>query len=189
MRIRFFILASVLGLATVLWVSDRIWMTGGKARESRREFARLHREYRDLNQIIEANTDLMEVMKATQEEFDSLRFVIPKREAYVNVLESVREIAARQNVEIITLSPIREDSYPAIKNWLKVSQKYVERYSLQVRLSGKFINIGAFLEELMGMSAMVNIGRISMETELESEGTLACEIVLYTYNLVDGGQA
>lgn len=185
-RTRFFIFASILALAVALWVWDRVWLTGRQVRETKKEFAVLNKEYRDLNEIIETSADVMEVMKTTVANFDSLRLVIPERESYVRVLESIREIAARQNVEIVTLSPIREDSYPAIKHKLKLRRKYIERYPLQVRLFGKFINIGTFLEELLAMPAQVNIGRISIETELESTGTLACEIVLYTYNFVDG---
>lgn len=161
------------------------WRNGGQIRAYGKELARLDRKSQELSQLMESHADLKKSYESTLMQFDSLRATIPDRESYVQVLEHIREIARKQHVEIVTFSPLREDSYPGIKHKLRFTGKYIERYPVQLRIFADFLTIGAFLEELLAMPSIVNIGKINLETELGAEGVLACELLLYTYNFVN----
>lgn len=184
-RIKFYVFLSVFILVTGWWLLADIWRNGGQIRAYGKELARLDRESQELLQLMENHADLKQSYGSTLIQFDSLRVKIPDRDSYVKVLENIREIARMQNIEIVTFSPLREDSYPGIKHKLRLTGKYIERYPVQLRIFADFLTIGVFLEELLAMSSIINIGRINLETELGAEGVLVCELLLYTYNLVD----
>jgi len=185
-RNTFFILVFTLFVATAWWVWANIYVNGQQIDYHKKELAKLEKQFQDLIEVQESYDKVKARHQSKLAEFDTLKTVIVYgQDAYIRHLEGIRNLAQKQNIQISTLSPSMEDSFPAIKSQLRFTKKHIERYPVQIRMLGDFLTIGAFLEELLALPVTVNIGRISMETELTSAGNLACEIILYTYVFLD----
>ncbi|MCH7732161.1 MAG: type 4a pilus biogenesis protein PilO [Candidatus Marinimicrobia bacterium] len=184
-KLIFSALISILLVATGWWLWTDIWNNGGKIREKKSELKKLETKYNQLLEINESFPMILERYHNELAKLDSLKSEIPNRDSFVKVFEEIRRIAKRQNIIIKSLSPNLEDSYPAIKHKLKLTKKYIERYPVQIHIQGEFLTIGIFLEEILSLPTILNIGRISLGTELDTEGVLACELVLYAYIFFD----
>ncbi|MCH8011316.1 MAG: type 4a pilus biogenesis protein PilO [Candidatus Marinimicrobia bacterium] len=184
-KLIFSALISILLVATGWWLWTGIWNNGGKIREKKSELKKLETKY---NQMLEINESFPMILERYHNELaklDSLKSEIPNRDSFLKVFEEIRRIAKRQNIIIKSLSPNLEDSYPGIKHKLKLTKKHIERYPVQIQIQGEFLTIGIFLEEILSLPTILNIGRISLGTELDTEGVLACELVLYAYIFFD----
>ncbi len=185
-RNTFFALVFVLLIATIWWVWADKYVNGQQISNHKEELAKLEKQFQDLIEVQESYDKVKVRHQSKLAEFDSLKTrIVYGQDAYIRHLESIRNLAQKQNIQISTLSPSMDDSFPAIKSKLRFTKKHIERYTVQIRLLGNFLTIGAFLEELLNMPVMINIGRITMETELTSAGNLACEVILYTYVFLD----
>ena len=90
-------------------------------------------------------------------------------------------MADSNDVEIVFQQPFLEDTLPPLKNLIVLSNSYIERYTVQVRVKGEFINIGNFLISLVQSEKIININELSFESEFRPGGLLICEINLFTY--------
>jgi Tfp pilus assembly protein PilO len=181
-RNAFLILILVLVGSSLWWGWAEIHVNGQKIERYQSELDELEKKSHDLIEVQESYQLVRQRFDTKVVEFDSFKTkVLVDEDSYIHLLEQIRELGQKQNVNIVSLSPIREDSYPGIKHGLKQTHKHIVRYPVQVRLLGDYLTIGAFLEQLLALPVTVNIGRVSLETELGSGGYLACELVLYTY--------
>jgi len=122
------------------------------------------------------------------EQFDTLKTIIPDNQGYASVLEEIRQISERHKLQIISLAPSLNDTYPALYTELKIPRNHVECYPVQIKFYGDFLTIGAFLDDLLEMRHLVNIANLKLETEMEFGGMLTCELNLYTYIFIQGAK-
>lgn len=181
----FYSLLVFLILSTSVWIWADWIIIGGKNREYKKKIDIFNQRFTELENVSETYPELKKMYDIRISDFDSLKFKIPDNAAYVSVLESIRDLAKRQNVQIISISPNLSGTYPAIKSHLKFTGKHIERYTVQLQIYGDYLSIGAFLEEILSMPMIVNVGKISLETELEEGYGLSCELLLYTYIFFD----
>lgn len=184
-KLTFFALISILLVTTGWWLWTGVWNNGGKIREKKSELVKLEIQYNQLLEINESYSSIQERYHNELAKLDFLKSEIPNRDSFVKVFEEIRQIANRQNIKIKSLSPNLEDSYPGIKHKLKLTKKYIERYPVEIQIEGEFLTIGIFLEEILSLPTILNIGRIKLDTELDVEGVLACELTLFAYIFFD----
>lgn len=181
-RIRFIVVSAITVLVFTWWLWDVEINTGSQIGEKKSELSELTERFQKLEDMARDLGSLQQRYEDAIESLDSIAVTIPNREQYVSILEEIRVIAEKQGVTIISLSPDRVDTYPAIKHKLARTEKHVERFPVQVNLRGDYLTIGAFLEELLTASTVINIGSFSLESELDGDGkTLACALLLFTY--------
>ena len=145
----------------------------------------------DLNKIKDkfleinaVNVNFDEVKQKYEEElvnFDSLKYVVATRDNFVEILQLIKVLAEKNEVEIMGIAPEMEDSFPAIKSILETTGKHIERYPIHCRIKGDFLKIGAFLESLETIASALNIGKIKMNTMLEKDGRISSDLVLFSY--------
>ena len=181
----FYVLVSLLIIVGSWWLGVNVFKNGKQVRQQKMELAEYQEKFQQLSEVTESYSVVKERHRVQMSKFDSLKSIIPDRDSFIAVLEEIRRLTRQQNVEVKSLSPVLEDSYPSIKTKLKFTNKHIERYPVKLNITGKFLTIGAFLEELLSMPTIVNVGRISVETELESGIGLSCDLVLYAYMFVD----
>lgn len=177
----FYSLVAVLALSTGLGIWNYLGVRGKDLRKYNRELERLNQEYTELERASDTYPRVKTRFDDTVFDFDSLKAHIPNHDNYVQVLELIRSLAGRQNVEIISLSPDLSDTFPALKQYLTFTKKHLARYAVQLRIQGDYLTIGTFLDLLLDLPTTITIGKVSMETELNQAGVLSCELVLYTY--------
>jgi len=181
----FYSLLVFLILSTSVWIWADWIIIGGKNREYKKRIDIFNQRFTELENVSETYPELKKMYDIKISDFDSLKVKIPNIDVYVLGLEMIRNLAEKQNVKIISLSPDLSDTYPAIKNHLKFTGKHIERYTGQVQLQGDFLSIGTFLTELLTLPMTINIGKIRIESELSKGEDLSCELVVYTYIFFD----
>lgn len=181
-RIKFVIIAAVTVLTFVWWLWDVKLSKSSQIKEKRTELTEMMERFQKLETMANDLGSLQQRFDRAIAALDSAAVKIPSRENYVSILEEIRTIADKQGVTIVSLSPDRVDTFPAVKHKLTRTGKHVERFPVQVNLRGDYLTIGAFLEELQKAPTVINIGSFSLESELDRDGKmLACALVLFTY--------
>ncbi len=130
--------------------------------------------------------DIEEQLELWQTYVDSLRDRFPTKDTYMSQMQVIRETAEKHQIEILSFSPNIKDSFPALHTLVQSSSEHIERYPVQIRLFGTYLDIGAFTEELHTLDFIVNIGNIKLETEFSKPGGLVCNLVLFTYMMKNG---
>jgi hypothetical protein len=125
--------------------------------------------------------------KQKDDDFDTLKtHIIVKARGegssnYVEMLESIRQMAERRGVEIVSFIPQINNSYPAIHTQMKLVEHHVERYKVLLTGRGDYLSFGAFLEDLRDNDEYVNVSKFSIDTDFDGSGRLVCDAVLFTY--------
>ncbi|MFQ6612726.1 MAG: type 4a pilus biogenesis protein PilO [Fidelibacterota bacterium] len=178
-------LIALIILAAGWWGWYSVYVIGNEISEKEAQLEKLDGKFEEIAQITESYDVIKERFDKIESDFDTLRNVVSNRDSFVTVLEEIRRIAETQNVKVITLSPLLDDTFPAIKTNLNFTEKHIERYPIQMRIMGDYLTLGKFLEEVTAIPATVNIARVSLDTDLNEGGILACELMLYTYVFLD----
>jgi Tfp pilus assembly protein PilO len=184
-RLTFFALLIVLILATLTWIWYDFVVFGRQITEKENRIEKIDRDFEKLNDIKDDFSTIQAKYDSSLAEFDTLKKVIPEPKDYVTVLETIRSIAKKQDIEIESFRPIQEDTFPAIKYLLTFTGKHLVRRPIQMRISGDFLTIGTFLEEVLKMKSAVNIESLTIETELNEGGILTCDLVFFSYMFLE----
>ncbi len=180
-RLTFFALLIFLLLATFTWIWYDFIVFGRQITAKENKVEKIDREFEKLNDIKGDFGTIQVRYDSSLAQFDTLKKVISEPKDYVTVLETIRSIAKKQDIEIESFRPLQEDTFPTIKYLLTFTGKHLVRRPIQMRISGDFLTIGTFLEEVLKMKSLVNIESLTIETELNEGGVLTCDLVLFSY--------
>ena len=120
-------------------------------------------------------------------DFDTLKTHIPVKAKgagssnYVVMLQSIRQMAERRGIEIISFEPQIDNSYPNIHTQLKLANHHIERHKVSLTGRGDYLSFGAFLEDLRDNDEYVNVSKFSIDTDFHGSGRLVCDAILLTY--------
>ncbi|MEE9189894.1 MAG: type 4a pilus biogenesis protein PilO [Candidatus Neomarinimicrobiota bacterium] len=120
-------------------------------------------------------------------DFDTLKTHIPVKAKgagssnYVNMLQSIRQLAESRGIEIISFAPQIDNSYPNIHTQMKLANHHVERHKVSLTGRGDYLSFGAFLEDLRNNDEFVNVSKFSIDTDFHGSGRLVCDAILLTY--------
>lgn len=165
----------------VFYAWQVLWHNGNLLALRSEKVDKLTKELQSISSISTDNTELKNRYGLLINEFKSLKNKIPSLESFANVQDYIREMADSNNVEIVFQQPFLEDTLPPLKDLIALSNSYIERYTVQVRVKGEFLNIGNFLISLVENEEVININELSFESEFRPGGLLICEINLFTY--------
>jgi len=176
-----FLLISTVGLTYYTAV-----VAGSRISELDVELAGINARFDELAEVTETYDEFK--LRFTQKvaDFDTLKTVIPDNQAYTQVLEAIRSLYEKHKLQVISLAPSLNDTYPALYTEMKIPRNHVECYPVQIKFYGDYLTIGAFLDDLLALDYLVNIANLKLETEMEYGGMLTCELNLYTYIFIEG---
>jgi len=180
-KLLFYIFTGLLVFSMAFYAWQVLWHNGNSLSQRAKKVEKLTEELKNVTSISTDNTELKNRYGLLINEFKSLKSKIPSLESFANVQDYIREMADSNNVEIVFQQPFLEDTLPPLKNLIALSNSYIERYTVQVRVKGEFINIGNFLISLVESEKIININELSFESEFRPGGLLICEINLFTY--------
>ncbi len=182
----FFATIVILLLATGGWFYYTVSVAGNAISTLEEELSDIKGRFDELSMVSESYDDFK--LRFTQKvaDFDTLKNIIPDNQAYATVLEQIRQLSEQHKLQIVTLAPLLNDTYPALYTELKIPKNHVECYPVQFKFYGDFLTIGAFLDDLMKLETRVNIANLKLETEMEHGGMIACELNLFTYIFIEG---
>ena len=182
---KFFAYTGIVVIACILWAFFVFGANGGAIRDLKTQIEQLEQQFSEVEAVGHNYAGIEARYNEKLTEYDALKADIPNREAYTQIFGAIRELATRQNVQILSLSPLLEDSFPALKSKLKTTDRHIERYPVEFQIRGDYLTIGTMLEELLNLPAVINIGAVNLESELESGGLILGQIILYTYTMFE----
>ena len=103
--------------------------------------------------------------------------------SYLKDLRTLKNSANRFSVEVIELVPKLEDTMPPLKQYITLSERALERYEIELRLTGKFRDVGKFLNFLDTDNRRIYLNMIVLNPMNESGGKIEAYIKAYSYGL------
>ncbi len=183
----FFTLIGTMAVMTIAWVWYSFGIAGKRLEEINGEVEALNEQFAELAMVADSYDQFKTSFDEQVEAFAALQETIPSNQEYAGTLEQIRDAAQELKLQIIALSPMLADAYPALHTGYKRVKTHVECYPVELKIYGDYLSIGQFVEEVEGMGDIVNIARLTLETEMEAGGTLSCDMLLFTYIFVEEG--
>ena len=100
---------------------------------------------------------------------------------YLKDLQTLKNRATRYDVEVTELIPKLEDTMPAFKQYVSITDNYLERYEIELALRGKLRNVGRFIQYLDTDNRRIYIKGISINPVDMSN--VEANIRAYSYGL------
>ncbi len=175
-----------LALATGSWFYYTVVIAGTRIAELDGELTTINDRFNELAMVSETYEDFKIRFLDKVVAFDTLKSVIPDNQEYATILEQIRQAAEKHKLQVISLAPSLNDTYPALYTEMTIPKNHIECYPVQIKFYGDFLTIGAFLDDLLELDNYVNIANLKLETEMEHGGLLTCELNLYTYIFIEG---
>ncbi len=182
----FFATVFLLLAATAGWFYYTVSVAGEHINELETELAGINARFNELAMVSESYDDFKIRFTEKLSSFDTLKTVIADNQGYASVLEAIREASERHKLQIVSLQPSLNDTYPALYTEMKIPKNHIECYPVEFKFYGDFLTVGAFLDDLLTLKPQVNIANLKLETEMEHGGVLTCELNLYTYIFIEG---
>ncbi|NQV38414.1 MAG: hypothetical protein HQ509_10475 [Candidatus Marinimicrobia bacterium] len=178
----FFAMIIFIFLSVGGWIYKDIYVYGSEKAVYRKELNVLDIRFHELSAVWNSYENVKAAYDRKVVSFDTLKTDMSiNNKAFLTLMTSLRDLATRQNISVPSLSPKLEDSYPAIKNALNQTSKHIVRYPVELTIQGDYLTIGSYLEEIITHKKMFNLGRISIDTDIETPQSLTCSLILYAY--------
>lgn len=163
-----------------------VGIAGTRITELESELAVINERFDELAGVTESYDEFKVRFSEKVDQFDTLKTIIPDNKGYASILEEIRQITEKHKLQIISLAPSLNDTYPALHTEMKIPKNHVECYPVQIQFYGDYLTIGKLIEDLLALDHMVNIANLKLETEMEFGGMLTCDLNLYTYIFIEG---
>ena len=173
------VLFGVIFLATVI-LNGAIFF---KKNSVQKEYQKLED---DLKFVLSRTGSVPEVKKEHEETLKNLFDNTDKYDtelSYLKDLRTLKNSANRFSVEVIELVPKLEDTMPPLKQYITLSERALERYEIELRLTGKFRDVGKFLNFLDTDNRRIYLNMIVLNPMNESGEIIEAYIKAYSYGL------
>ena len=95
----------------------------------------------------------------------------------------MKELATKYDIDVISLNLRSNDTFPELNNFSKVKTVPIERLQIDVRLSGRFLEIGPFFDDVEKEIKLVNLHSYKFSLDKNAAKQVIADIVYYTYQM------
>ena len=95
----------------------------------------------------------------------------------------MKELATKYDIDVISLNLRSNDTFPELNNLSKVKTVPIERLQIDVRLSGRFLEIGPFFDDVEKEIKLVNLHSYKFSLDKNAAKQVIADIVYYTYQM------
>jgi len=178
------IVASLL-FFSLIWMYDTLYFDGNRKTLYVAKRIQVEGYFDEIAKVEDSYEGLEDRFEKKLKDFDKLKNTIPNRNEFIKIFDQIRRLAETHKVKLVSLNPILDDSFPNIKDNLKLTTKHIERIPVQIQCSGKYLNIGEFIDDVTNLRYLVNIGRATISTDMDFGGQINCELVLFAYRFIE----
>ena len=137
----------------------------------------IHSKSGNIKEIINDHKEVLITLLEKSDRYDT-------ELSYLKDLGSLKNNASRYDIDVTELVPKMEDSMPPLKNYITVNDETLERYEIDLKLTGKFHDIGKFLVFLDKDDKRIYINKIVLNKSISSvELKIDALIKAYSYGL------
>ncbi len=95
----------------------------------------------------------------------------------------MKEIAKKYDIDVLSLHLRSNNTFPDLNNFTKVKKVPIERLQIDLRLSGKFLEIGPFFDDVEKEIKLVNLHSYKFSLDKNAAKQVIADIVYYTYQM------
>ena len=95
----------------------------------------------------------------------------------------IREIAKKYDIDVLNLNLRSQNTFPDLNNFTKIKKIPIERLQIDLRLSGKFLEVGPFFDDVEEQIKLVNLHSYKFSLDQNAAKQVIADIVYYTYQM------
>jgi len=109
--------------------------------------------------------------------------VIHSSQDYELAAVIIRDLAKKHDIGVLHLNLRSNDTFPPLNKYTKVKQVPLERYRIDLRLNGEFLNIGPFFDAVETQIKSVNLHSYKFSLDPNAAKKVIADVVYYTYRM------
>jgi Tfp pilus assembly protein PilO len=95
----------------------------------------------------------------------------------------IKELAKKYDIDVLSLNLRPNNTFPDLNSFTKVKKVPIERLHIDLRLSGKFLEIGPFFDAVEKEIKLVNLHSYKFSLDQNAAKQVIADIVYYTYQM------
>ena len=109
--------------------------------------------------------------------------VIHSSQEYELAAVVIRDLAKKYDIGVLHLNLRYNDTFPPLNKYTKVKQVPLERYRIDLRLNGEFLDIGPFFDAVETQIKSVNLHSYKFSLDPNTAKKVIADVVYYTYRM------
>ena len=154
--------------------------------------------YSDINEAKKTIKDLAAELKNQDQVRNSILEAQNKREENISDLKQnvfftmreyelaavrMKELAKKHDIDVLSLNLRSNNTFPDLNNYAKVKKVPIERLHINLRLSGEFLGIGPFFDEVEQEIKLVNLHSYKFSLDKNAAKQEIADVVYYAYQM------
>ena len=154
--------------------------------------------YSDINEAKKTIKDLAAELKNQDQVRNSILEAQNKREENISDLKQnvfftmreyelasvrMKELAKKHDIDVLSLNLRSNNTFPDLNNYAKVKKVPIERLHINLRLSGEFLGIGPFFDEVEQEIKLVNLHSYKFSLDQNAAKQVIADVVYYAYQM------
>ena len=154
--------------------------------------------YSDINEAKKTIKDLAAELKNQDQVRNSILEAQNKREENISDLKQnvfftmreyelvavkMKELAKKHDIDVLSLNLRSNNTFPDLNNYAKVKKVPIERLHINLRLSGEFLGIGPFFDEVEQEINLVNLHSYKFSLDKNAAKQVIADVVYYAYQM------
>ena len=154
--------------------------------------------YSDINEAKKTIKDLAAELKTQDKVRNSILEAQNKREENISDLKQnvfftmreyelaavrMKELAKKHDIDVLSLNLRSNNTFPDLNNYAKVKKVPIERLHINLRLSGEFLGIGPFFDEVEQEIKLVNLHSYKFSLDKNAAKQVIADVVYYAYQM------
>jgi len=179
-KIRFiiFLIATLIIFGVFGWYNYGVYSDINEAKKTIKELAtELKNQDQVRNSILEAQN------KREENILDLKQNVLFTKREYELAAVRMKELAKKHDIDVLSLNLRSNNTFPDLNNFTKVKKVPIERLHINLRLSGEFLGIGPFFEEVEKEIKLVNLHSYKFSLDKNAAKQVIADVVYYTYQM------
>ena len=179
-KIRFiiFLMVTFIIFGVFGWYNYGVYSDINEAKKTIKDLAaELKNQDQVRNSILEAQK------KRDQNILDLKQNVFFTKREYELAAVRMKELAKKHDIDVLSLNLRSNNTFPDLNNFTKVKKVPIERLHINLRLSGEFLGIGPFFDEVEKEIKLVNLHSYEFSLDKNAAKQVIADVVYYTYQM------
>ena len=179
-KIRFiiFLVTTLIIFGGFGWYNYGIYSAIGTAKKT---IKNLDSELKTQDQV---RNSILEAQKQRKNKIEDLgRNVFFTMREYELTAVTMKELAKKYDIDVLSLNLRSNNTFPDLNNFTKVKKVPIERLHIDLRLSGKFLDIGPFFDDVEKEIKLVNLHSYKFSLDQNAAKQVIADVVYYTYQM------
>ena len=177
-RFIIFLILTIIIFGVFGWYNYGVYSDINEAKKTIKDLAaELKNQDQVRNSILEAQN------KREENILDLKQNVFFTKREYELAAVRMKELAKKHDIDVLSLNLRPNNTFPDLNNFAKVKKVPIERLHINLRLSGEFLGIGPFFDEVEQEIKLVNLHSYKFSLDKNAAKQVIADVVYYAYQM------